>query len=119
MTTTKSPILSNRLYDILKHVTQIILPALGTLYFALAQIWGLAAGEEVVGTIIALTAFLGVTLGLSNASYKKSGARFDGSIDVWEDEDTKQFMLNMDDDPYELEKRDQVVFKVNRVGDDI
>lgn len=63
--------ISNRTYDILKWVAQILLPALGTLYFALATIWGLPAADKVVGTITAIDAFLGVLLGLSTAQYKK------------------------------------------------
>jgi hypothetical protein len=63
--------LSNRTYDILKWVAQIFLPALGTLYFALSQIWGLPYGEQIVGTITAVDAFLGMLLGISSAQYKK------------------------------------------------
>lgn len=66
--------MSNKVYDILKFVAQILLPALGTLYFALAQIWGLPYGEEIVGTITAVDAFLGALLGISSASYKKRNA---------------------------------------------
>lgn len=61
--------MSNETYDILKWIAQMFLPALGTLYFALAQIWGLPYGEEIVGTITALDAFLGALLGLSSAYY--------------------------------------------------
>lgn len=64
--------MSNKLYDILKYVAQIILPACATLYFALAGIWGLPYREEIVGTITAIDAFLGVVLGISNANYKKN-----------------------------------------------
>jgi len=63
--------MSNRTYDILKYIAQILLPALGTLYFALATIWGLPFGEEIVGTISAVDAFLGVVLKLSSNSYYK------------------------------------------------
>lgn len=63
--------MKNKTYDILKYIAQIVLPALGTLYFALAQIWGLPYGEEVVGTITAIDAFLGAILGISSAAYKK------------------------------------------------
>lgn len=63
--------MKNKTYDVLKWVAQILLPALGTLYFALAQIWGLPYGEEVVGTITAIDAFLGAILGISSAAYKK------------------------------------------------
>ncbi len=44
---------------------------LGALYFALAQIWGLPYGEEIVGTITAIDCFLGAILGISNVQYKK------------------------------------------------
>ena len=63
--------LSNRTYDILKWVAQYFLPASGTLYFALASIWGLPYGEQIVGTITAVDTFLGVVLGISTAQYKK------------------------------------------------
>lgn len=63
--------LSNKTYDILKWIALYLLPALGTLYFALAGIWGFPFGEQVVGTITALDTFLGVVLGISSAKYKK------------------------------------------------
>ncbi len=63
--------MSDKVYDILKWVAQFFLPALATLYFALAQIWGFPFGEEIVGTITALDTFLGVILGISTVSYKK------------------------------------------------
>lgn len=63
--------MSNKTYDILKWVAQLFLPALGTLYFALAGIWGLPYGEQVVGTITAIDTFIGVTLGISSVNYNK------------------------------------------------
>ena len=63
--------MSNRIYDVLKWVAQYLLPALGTLYFALAGTWNLPYGEEVVGTITAVDTFLGVVLGISTAQYNK------------------------------------------------
>lgn len=63
--------MSNKLYDCLKWIALYLLPALGTLYFALAGIWGLPYGEEIVGTITALDTFLGAVLGISNMQYKK------------------------------------------------
>jgi len=63
--------MSNRTYDILKDIAQLILPALGTLYFALAGIWGFPYGEQIVGTIAAVDAFLGVLLKLSSIQYYK------------------------------------------------
>lgn len=64
--------LSNRVYDILKWIAMYLLPAAGTLYFALAGIWGLPYGEQIVGTITAIDTFLGVLLGISNSQYKKA-----------------------------------------------
>lgn len=65
--------LTNKTYDILKWIAQYLLPGLGTLYFALASIWGLPYGEQIVGTITAVDTFLGVILGISTAEYNKTG----------------------------------------------
>lgn len=50
-------ILSDKTYSLLKWIALILLPALGTLYFALAGIWGLPFGEQIVGTITAIDTF--------------------------------------------------------------
>ena len=63
--------MNNRVYDILKYIAQIVLPALGALYFALSAIWGFPYGEQIVGTITAIDAFLGALLGISTVQYKK------------------------------------------------
>ena len=64
-------IMSNKMYDLLKWVAMYFLPAVGTLYFALAGIWNLPYGEQIVGTITAVDTFLGVILGISLAQYNK------------------------------------------------
>ena len=64
--------MSNKVYDVLKYIALIVLPALGTLYFALAKIWGFPYAAEVVGTISAVDAFLGAILGISTAQYNKA-----------------------------------------------
>ena len=63
--------MSNKVYDTLKWIAMYLLPALGTLYFALAGIWGLPYGEQIVGTITAVDTFLGVILGISTVQYNK------------------------------------------------
>ena len=63
--------MSNKVYDILKWIALFLLPAIGTLYLALAGIWGFPYGEQVVGTITAIDTFLGVVLGISTARYNK------------------------------------------------
>lgn len=61
----------NETYDILKWIAMYLLPAIGTLYFALASVWGLPYGEQIVGTVTAIDTFLGVILGISTANYNK------------------------------------------------
>ena len=61
--------MSNRVYDVMKYIALILLPALGTLYFALAKIWGFPYAAEIVGTISAVDAFLGALLQISTAKY--------------------------------------------------
>lgn len=63
--------MSNKVYDILKQIALIWIPALGTLYFALAGIWGFPYGEQIVGTLTAIDTFLGAILGISTTIYKK------------------------------------------------
>lgn len=63
--------LKNKTYDFLKWVALVVLPAIGTLYFALSGIWGLPYGEQIVGTITAIDTFLGAILGISSINYHK------------------------------------------------
>lgn len=63
--------MSNKIYDILKWVALIFIPALGTLYFAISAIWGLPYGEQIVGTLTAVDTFLGALLGISTYQYNK------------------------------------------------
>lgn len=63
--------LDNKIYTILKYLCQVALPAIGGLYFALAQIWNLPYAEQIVGTISAITACIGILLGISSYNYYK------------------------------------------------
>lgn len=63
--------MSDRTYDILKEIAQIWLPAIATLYFTLASIWGLPYAEQIVGTISAIDVFLGAVLKISTIQYNK------------------------------------------------
>ena len=64
--------MSNSTYDILKYIAQVVIPAVGTLYFALAGIWGFPYGEQIVGTLTAIDTFLGVLLRISTVQYYKN-----------------------------------------------
>jgi hypothetical protein len=63
--------MSNKTYDIMKEIAQIWLPAIATLYFTLASIWGLPYAEQIVGTISAIDVFLGAVLKISTINYQK------------------------------------------------
>lgn len=63
--------LSNKVYDTLKWIDIVVLPALGTAYAGLAQIWGFPYPEEITGTIMVLCTLLGALLGISSATYYK------------------------------------------------
>lgn len=83
--------MTNKTYDILKFIAQIVLPGLGTLYFALAGIWGFPYGEQIVGTIAAIDAFLGAILGISSAKYYNSGRDVAGTVTIDPENETADF----------------------------
>ena len=64
--------LTDKTYDTLKWIALFLLPALGTLYFALSGIWSFPYGEQIVGTITSVDTFLGALLGISSSQYKKN-----------------------------------------------
>ena len=106
--------LSGASYDFLKKVAQIYLPALGTLYYALAQIWHLPRVEEINGTILAIDTFLGLVLGLSSSTYHASDEKYDGVVNIVDNPDTgkKMYTLEVKGDPEEIDTKKQITFKV-------
>ena len=75
--------LTDRTYDILKWIDLIALPALGTAYGALSQIWNLPFPDEIPATIMVICTLLGALLGVSSATYYKG---MGNSIEMPEDE---------------------------------
>ena len=55
----------------MKYIALIVLPALGTFYFAIAKIWGFPYASEIVGTISAVDALLGALLKISTDNYNQ------------------------------------------------
>ena len=102
---------SSPVYDKLKFVAQILLPAAGTLYFTVAQIWGLPSAEEVSGTILAVDTFLGVLLGISSNTYKSSGQAYDGTMVIEPTEDGSQLRMKSVD-LEALASKQHITFKV-------
>jgi Putative phage holin Dp-1 len=112
-----TPFLSGKTYDSLKWVAQYGLPALGTLYFALATIWGLPDGEQVIGTITALDIFLGVVLGISTRSYNASGARYDGALVVDTSNPVKDtYSLEVSTPLNDVATKKEIVLKVQNMS---
>jgi hypothetical protein len=72
--------MNNKTYNFLKAVAQIWLPALGTLIFAITDIWHLAHGAQIVGTVTAIDAFLGVGLGISSSKYYSGDKPYAGDL---------------------------------------
>lgn len=62
--------MSNKVYDILKFIALIVLPALATLIIGVFEIWGLPYGAQIGATITAVATFLGAILSVSSAKYK-------------------------------------------------
>lgn len=108
--------LSPRTYDSLKWIAQIALPAVGTLYFALAGLWNLPSANEVVGTILAVDTFMGVLLGLSTAQYNNSPASHEGVLQVTPTPEGNRFIFKVNDDPHDVVEagKKNFVFKVNK-----
>jgi len=107
--------LTNKQYNVLKRVTQIVLPAAGSLYFGLATIWGLPNAEQVVGSIALLTTFFGVTLEISSRRYDVISEDPEGQLVVKEAEDGKKlFSLELNRPPEEIEQMDTIRFKVQK-----
>lgn len=64
--------MSNKVYDVLKFIAQMVLPAIATLYVTLAGIWRLPFSEQIGGTVMAVDTFLGAILMLSSKNYNKT-----------------------------------------------
>lgn len=113
------PLLSNKTYTKLKYTAIVVLPAFGTLYFTLAQIWHLPRAEEVVGSLSALNVFIGALVSVSTRAYNKSDAK-SGPLYVGDlvaephPNDQSKLMLaaKLNYDASVIAGMDEVVFKV-------
>lgn len=115
----KTPLLNDKVYDYLKRTATVALPAVGALYFALAQLWHLPAAEQVVGTVAALNVFVGVLVGLSTKSYNSSGAKYVGDlvgrVVPTEDGTKLVYTLELNDNPQSLESMSEATFRVKSI----
>jgi hypothetical protein len=114
----KQPLLTDATYDKLKPAAALIFPALITFWISIASIWHLPYREEIAGTLGAVNILLGVVLLVASNIYKKSDARFDGTIDIFEHENglkTGSINLKNYENPADIVQQDQAVFKVNKL----
>lgn len=102
--------LSNKTYDVLKFIAQILLPAIGALYFALSSIWGLPYATEIIGTAAAIDTFLGTLLGISSHNYEEPS---DGIMRVYHTADGTTGYLLETEDVEGMANKDKIVFKVD------
>lgn len=102
--------ITGKLYDYLKWLAQVLLPAFGALYVALAALWHFPAPQEVAGTVLAVDAFLGVILGISQVAY--ANATTGGTLNVLETDTSIGYDLELDGHPEELKDKKEVRFKV-------
>lgn len=64
--------INDKLYDVLKWVVMIVLPALSTAYVGLAAVWGWPLADEVAKSCSVICVLLGALLGISTAEYNKT-----------------------------------------------
>ena len=106
-------IFSNKVYNVLKYITQIVLPAAGMLYFGLSEIWGFPHGEEVVGTLTIIITFLGTALGISTYQYNKNDIRSDGAIVIEQGDDVSgDAYVQFDKELSDIRGKNEIVLKV-------
>jgi len=108
----KGIVLTDKAYNVLKHVAAVGLPAVSTLYFALAQIWHFPDTDEVMATISAFNVFLGAIVGVSNFQYKNSDSKYAGEIQITETPEKKTFALSVNGQPEDLEQMSEATFRV-------
>lgn len=63
--------LNDKIYDVLKWVTLIAIPAVATAYVGLAAVWGWPFADEIAKTANVVCVLLGALLGISTAQYNK------------------------------------------------
>jgi len=102
--------MTNKTYDRLKFVAQVVLPALATLYAALAAAWGFGHVEAVVGTITAVDLFLGSLLGITANQYTPPA---DGVLHV--DHENKEVVAALEKPASNLTDGGTVTLKVSEV----
>jgi hypothetical protein len=105
---------TDKVYKGLKFIALVLLPALGTAYFTISDIWHLPDAQQVVGTITVVDTFLGVVLHLSTASYNNSADKYDGEFAVVQNTDGSQNLKLLSIDPAVINggNKTELIFKI-------
>lgn len=110
--------LSNQVYDVLKWVTLVMLPAVGTAYLGLSQILNLPYATQVTGSIVVITTLLGTLIGISTVNHNKEEPTYDGVMLVnHSDPDKEVWSLDLGDELENLEVKDKIVLRVKTVDE--
>lgn len=111
----KKPLLADNVYRLLKNVAMVVLPAIGSFYFGLADLWSLPGGEKVAASCALLATLIGVLVKLGERSYDKSDASNNvGTIRVNSSEDGTIYQLDLGEtDPSVIDRSGKVVFNVD------
>lgn len=104
--------LSNKVYNAVKYIITIFLPAVGALYFALAQVWDFHRIVGVNGTINALITFGGLLIGYSTRKYNQTTGAPDGDLIVQEVDGEKYLGLGVNQSIEAMTAKDQVTLNV-------
>lgn len=102
--------LSDSVYNKLKWIALIVLPAIATLYITLAQIWGWDYSEQIALTITAIDTFIGVVLGISSKKYTPTT---DGTVTLKTDDGGTVFdNIEFNDTPDQMTDKDTITLDV-------
>lgn len=109
--------LSSGLYDKLKFIALVLLPAAGSVYFALAGIWNWPDAEQVVGSITVVDTALGGLLHVSSKNYQSNRVAtdepdYDGDLVAIDGDGEQALTLVLNREPAELANKGQVTFRV-------
>lgn len=108
-------LIPDKWYDFLKKIALIGLPAIGTAYATIAEIWGMGATTKVLATIVVIETFLGSMLGISTRIYNNSDEKYDGVVHTSIEEATgvKLYSLELNEDPETIDTKPSIVLKVD------
>lgn len=106
--------LKGSLYNFMKNTAQLYLPAAGTAYLGLSQVWHFGYGPEVSASVIIVDTFLGVILKVSQVNYNASDERYQGSVDYEPGEHGLRPQITLNQHPEDWSQKEEVSFKVNK-----